>query len=771
MRIPNRCRWEIQLTLMTLFLATLCNVALGENLTVTLHASAYEIVPSSDGLHEIQMDGFGKTLIPGKPALPARSFFVAVPPGAHVVSVDVHPEGSVEFAERYQIAPAAAAAPLMLRETLDEQAAHEWQENRDAIYLSDNAFPTDAGLYRGKGAFRQYDFVEVAYCPFTYYPASERLVYHPMLDVSIEYTLTDDPIVTPVDTEIASEARKLVVNFDDVESWYGGETALRAPSMVYDYLVVTTDELETAVTPLTHWKQTIGFGVKVVTTSWIEANYSGADQPERVRNFLIDKYLEWGTRYLLLAGNIDVLAMRQCFPDSSNHGYDQWFCPPTDYYYADLTGDWDSDGDGFFGEYGQDDVDFIPELSVGRIPYSDSATMAKICQKLATCEADTGPWKQNALLVGTHANLENQNYGGLPETDFAVLMEKMIGDMLPGWTYTTMYETQGLGPSAYPCDIPITEANLINEWGTGHYGVVNWGGHGAWYGTARLVWNWDDGDGVAESGSPSELSTPLFISTADPPYLDDAYPSIVFATSCLNAKPEAANLARELLLNGASGTLASTRPAWYSKGWVDEMDGLVASLDYYFFEYLINQNRPVGDALYESKVRYYTEFFAFEDHYRNQHNLFDYVLYGDPAMVRSGITVLCVDRDGDGFGDPGQPEPHCELDNCVDIPNANQSDFDGDGFGDVCDMCMGVATVENRTFMTGDVNADGSHSSADVIELVNYVFKSGPEPVPGAAFCDTNCDYVVTSSDVIQMVNFVFKGGTPPGDVCTMYVH
>ena len=68
-------------------------------------------------------------------------------------------------------------------------------------------------------------------------------------------------------------------------------------------------------------------------------------------------------------------------------------------------------------------------------------------------------------------------------------------------------------------------------------------------------------------------------------------------------------------------------------------------------------------------------------------------------------------------------------------------------------------------FLAGDVNISGQITSADIIQLVNYVFKSGPNPLPCAAAGDLNCDGSVTASDIIVLVNFVFKGGPPPCQV------
>ena len=67
-----------------------------------------------------------------------------------------------------------------------------------------------------------------------------------------------------------------------------------------------------------------------------------------------------------------------------------------------------------------------------------------------------------------------------------------------------------------------------------------------------------------------------------------------------------------------------------------------------------------------------------------------------------GDSLVCVDSDGDGFGDPGHPENQCAEDNCPSIYNPDQADIDYDGFGDSCDNCPEV-TNEGQE----DVDSDG----------------------------------------------------------------
>jgi hypothetical protein len=74
---------------------------------------------------------------------------------------------------------------------------------------------------------------------------------------------------------------------------------------------------------------------------------------------------------------------------------------------------------------------------------------------------------------------------------------------------------------------------------------------------------------------------------------------------------------------------------------------------------------------------------------------------------------------------------------------------------------VGVAQIVHY-FLCGDVNANGTHTSADIIALVNHIFKGGPSPLPVPMVGDVNRTGTLTSADIIVLVNFVFKSGPAP---------
>jgi hypothetical protein len=62
----------------------------------------------------------------------------------------------------------------------------------------------------------------------------------------------------------------------------------------------------------------------------------------------------------------------------------------------------------------------------------------------------------------------------------------------------------------------------------------------------------------------------------------------------------------------------------------------------------------------------------------------------------------------------------------------------------------------------GDANGDGVINLADVMYMINYLYRSGPYPASFEAG-DANCDGDHGILDVVILINFLYKGGRHPG--------
>ena len=591
-------------------------------MTLVLTTPEYKIIQDENSKVSLEIDEFGMLLRPGYPQIPLKTYLIGLPSDATDISIRLIDVRSLKLQGLYDLSITKPVYELGTPHTIGS-----YQQEQQII----DFYPKEVYEFLGIGQYQDITYAIIRFTPFTYYPVEKALWYHSEITLEISYksnTIKYDP--SHLQSAKRSYASKIIENYDDLLE--DRSAVPRLSNETYEYVIITTGNLEESALFLKYWRELRGLSTKIVTMNWIFDHYNGRDVQEIIRNFLIDKYQVWGIQYLLIIGSDSLIPMRDCYPDNTFHGYGG--STPTDYYYADITGDWDADGDGYFGEKGDDDPDFTAELFVGRIPYNDKESVEQICQKIIKFEQTDEEWKQQALLIGALLTIQNEDNSGYDKTDGAYLMQELRSSMLiPNqFSVTTLYEKEGLSPSWFPCDLPLTNENVIDQFSQG-YGFVNWNAHGLYTAAYRLYWDWDDGDGIPEG---SEMSSPAFISTYGVSLLDNEKPAIVFSCSCENAHPEYLNLGANLLWNGAVAFVGATRNAWGTVGWSEIDDGGCTTLDYLFTQYLISRDEPVGAALYKAKLDYINRYDWWD--WKGYQNMYDFNLYGDPATSYDAIT-------------------------------------------------------------------------------------------------------------------------------------
>ena len=148
------------------------------------------------------------------------------------------------------------------------------------------------------------------------------------------------------------------------------------------YLLITNRELAPAFQPLVDRRTSQGFPGKLITVEDIYAHYQGIDEPEQIRNCIIDHYARYGTQYVALGGDQKAVPVRYCNPQSSNA------LIPVDLYYADADGgNWDANNNGIFGETEDiTETELTPNVNIGRIPLETVEDAAVYVDKILRYE-------------------------------------------------------------------------------------------------------------------------------------------------------------------------------------------------------------------------------------------------------------------------------------------------------------------------------------------------------------------------------------------------
>ncbi|HOW51319.1 MAG TPA: C25 family cysteine peptidase [bacterium] len=337
-------------------------------------------------------------------------------------------------------------------------------------------------------------------------------------------------------------------------------------------LLLTSNETlarSTQLSPYVEAKRRSGWTVDIATEDQFGADgLTGTKRAVAIREWLKTVYKKYG--YLLLLGDPrpemgDIPMLRTYAnndePEVSYHDV------PTDFFYGELTNDWDSNDNGQYAESEDGFLGFNWELLVGRIPVY-AGGMAKVDRILertiAYMAEDPGAadYRRKALFPAGIPYYENQDGMGNDKMDGGYVVRQMLDTFFSGrsdLTTRALVEKEGLAPSEFT-DWGILESDqVVNEWNDG-YGLVYWLGHGLSKGAYRTIWTGDNGDGVPSS---YELSSPSFIDSG----LADALPAdraaFVYMGSCLNGDvDEPDNIATAMLYQTAVGVVAASQVSY-----------------------------------------------------------------------------------------------------------------------------------------------------------------------------------------------------------------
>ncbi|MEW6412554.1 MAG: C25 family cysteine peptidase [Candidatus Zixiibacteriota bacterium] len=360
-----------------------------------------------------------------------------------------------------------------------------------------------------------------------------------------------------------------------------------------DYLIVTSSDLRQSAEVLAAYKNSIGITSRVEVIDDILVAVSARDDAERLREYMKVFYAEGG-RYVLLLGDETQLPVRYAYPYNvpTTPTLDQLqIC---DLYFADLTGNWDVDNDGVWGERYVDQADITPELMVGRLPFNTSEEAGAYIDKLIGYETNPGGGNTSYLektFFFSSDQMRDYTDGGQHHQIALAYPDYFVIDTING-----VELSRGDDPS--PTNTPADQLEGVLSDG---YGIINIVAHGrndafgvktAYYNEWPKSYFMADADGSAQGDlrrlTPNNM-TSLYYSLAcdnggfdmDQPPFNQTLPNIV---QTLLGLPDA----------GAIAFVANSRWGWVSSSYLLQKA--------YFESLFANPENPAVHALYDAKL-------------------------------------------------------------------------------------------------------------------------------------------------------------------------
>ena len=253
---------------------------------------------------------------------------------------------------------------------------------------------------------------------------------------------------------------------------------------VYKLLIIAPKKFVKQLKPLVCHKHRMGIATRLVTLNEVyeKMYWHGRDCAEKIKYYIKSAVDNWGVEYVLLVGG-------------KKGQFSSWHVPVryvnmecdwearyiSDLYYADIYdsegnfSSWDSDGDGIYGEWYEDevaedqDIDLRPDVAVGRLPCRNKLEVRIMVKKIIKYETTAygKPWFTDMLVLAgdTYPEFSNPLWKGYEGEYYG---DRAIENMT-GFNPTRLYTSDGTLSST---------DDVINAFRKG-WGFVYFVGHGS----------------------------------------------------------------------------------------------------------------------------------------------------------------------------------------------------------------------------------------------------------------------------------------------------
>jgi hypothetical protein len=360
-------------------------------------------IKTNGSFQVISFDNTFLTGITGEPALPYHAVKLLLPPGEEAVAVNYRFENENILEGTFLIYPQQPSQPISI--------------GSDGIFHQDMATYRSESIYPGRawGEFSTHfmnghSFLLTSFTPVNYVPSSGQVSFFQKIIITIETRSTDRASIAMNNLNTSSKIESLISTLAQNPSMMATYPSKSSREGEYQVLIITPQQFESYYQPLKDLYLIRGFKTEIVTSEFITAQGTGQDLQAKIRNYITGEYQAHGIEHVLLGGDAEHIPFRgfYCFVQSSSAYEDSNI--PADLYYSSLDGNWNTDGDGYWAEIGEDDL--LPDVSVARFPVSTVSQLQKILHKTMLYQDEPVQGElRNILMAGEELWTNPLTYG------------------------------------------------------------------------------------------------------------------------------------------------------------------------------------------------------------------------------------------------------------------------------------------------------------------------------------------------------------------------
>ncbi len=404
------------------------------------------ILGERDGYTTLYMEGGMNMGTPGEPEYPLYCYNIALPPGSEMERVEILEMEAEEIEGKHILYPYQPEMPLT-----PEYSHGEFVPLKDGFLNRKKPYPEEIIQHVRTGEKGGYPIGTFYICPLRYIPAEGKISVIKRIKVRVHYRENARKVWRKhprVVNFMAEEVKRLVINPKDVEAYKNA--LLTAPAGAsklgagdWEYVIITPPSWRDTWNKLIKWKTRKGVKARCYPTDSIYSNYTGKNNAEKVKNFIIDANNTWGAIWFLIGADLDSIPHVPCY------GYVFSIPPQTDKdiastrYWEDFD-DWDKDGDELYCEYDDDGpLDFWADCHVGRICVNNTTEIDSFINRIITYEKEPPAGYQNRILHWTEELFSSDSPGmAYAETLQAFLRRAGVNYL----TYIEQYDEKGWFP-------------------------------------------------------------------------------------------------------------------------------------------------------------------------------------------------------------------------------------------------------------------------------------------------------------------------------------